>query len=75
MALVGELMQGGESVGEKRSRALNHVGVARHRRRSPLGNGKSKNSSAGKSTRLLIWKSLVRVQFFAPLIWDTETER
>lgn len=49
MALVGELMQGGESVGEKHSRVLNHVGVARHRRRSPLGNGKSRNSSTGRA--------------------------
>lgn len=39
MNKVGELVQGGKSVGEKHSRVLNHVGVARHRRRSPLGNG------------------------------------
>ena len=50
MINVGELMQGGESVGEKRSCALNHIDVARHRRRSPLGNGNTaKISSAGRA--------------------------
>lgn len=35
-------MQGGECVGEKHARVLNHVGLARVRSSSPLENGTAK---------------------------------
>lgn len=49
MNKVGELVQGGKSVGEKHARVLNHVGLARVRSSSSLENGKSKSSSAGRA--------------------------
>lgn len=51
MNKVGELVQGGKSVGEKHARVLNHVGLARVRSSSSLENGNTKQKLAQLAER------------------------